>query len=262
MNKQRLASTALTALALAAASPLANAVSTWTFDASSCNGSGSGYETSWSCGSGATGVTASAWSTATSGGNEGSYRTADINLYDGSGFGVRNRESNSGDSGSPEHATDNQNGTDLIALSFGQKVTLSSLSVGWWSNDSDLSVLAYTGAGTPASLSNYSASTLLGAGSGWTLVGNYAGAGANQSINSANISSSWWLISAYNSNFGSGSGLGQGNDYVKLLAVAGEPYRPPTNPPPGVPEPGSLALAGIALAGAWQVRRRKTQATA
>ena len=259
MNKQRLASTALAALALAAFSPVASAASTWNFG-SGCSGSNGGtYGNVWTCGSGDSQVWAQAWSTAEGDGDEGTYRTAELERYSGSGFGVRNREWNNGDGQSPEHATDNQNGTDLIALSFAQSVTLSSLSVGWWQEDSDLSVLAYTGAGTP-SLSNMTAADLLDAGSGWTLVGNYASAGATstKSINSGNFSSSWWLISAYNSNFG-GSGLGQGNDYVKLLAVAGTRYTPPP-PPPGVPEPGTLALAGIALAGAWQVRRRKTSA--
>lgn len=244
MNKQRVVHAALTAVALAAAVPLAGAATTWT--SSDCTASGSGSGNSYICGSGTGAMTAQAWSTTGSG---GTYRTATVTRWDG-GFGVNNGGSSEGSS--PQHALDNQNNTDLIGLSFAQRVTLSSLKLGWVHNDSDLSVLAYTGASAPSSLTGFSAATLLGAGSGWSLVGNYANVGTNtKTINTGDASSSWWLVSAYNSNFGSGTGLGGGNDYVKLLSVAGTPEEPP-----GVPEPGTLALAGVALLGAWRLRRK------
>ncbi len=256
MKIHRLAGTAFATAVLAVAAPHASALSTWTFSTGACNQSGSSYGNSWSCGSGSSQVTATAWSTATNTGGTGNYRDARLDIHSGSGFGVVNREQNNGDARSPEHAMDNERGSDLIALSFAQSVSLSSLSIGWYSGDSDLSILAYTGAGTPPSLSGKSASSLLSAGSGWTLIGNYANTAPSENINAANISSSWWLISAYNSAFGSGSGsIGMGNDYVKLLSVAGSPYQPPP-PPPGVPEPGTLALAGVALLGAWRMRRQ------
>jgi len=270
MNMHRLASTAFTAFALAAVAPHASAASTWNFGGSGCSGNNNAtYGNTWTCGTGSTGVSAAAWSTATNTGGEGSYRTARLQQWSGDGFGVINRENNSGDVNSPEHSMDNERGTDLIALNFGQSVTLTSLTIGWSYNDSDISVLAYTGGGSfpdaPVSIAGKSSADLLA--SGWSLVGNYADLEDDRArtINAGNISSSWWLVSAFNTAFNSGNNLDTKyrikNDYVKLLAVAGTPYTPPP-PPPGVPEPGSLALAGIALAGAWQVRRRKAAAGA
>ena len=172
---------------------------------------------------------------------------------------------------SPQHAIDNSGSTDLVLLDFGsKKVDLDSVTIGWKGNstggntssnpaDADISVFRYTG----SSLTLPAVSGLLATGAGlldggWTLVGNYADlvTGTAKNVNTSNATSSWWLVSAYNSNFGttgesSTSGLTGGNDYFKVLSVAGA-YSSTSK----VPEPGSLALFGLGLVGLVASRRR------
>ena len=161
------------------------------------------------------------------------------------------------------HAADNINGVDAVRLSFSSAVTLKSATIGWngtdnyTSNptgtysDSDISVLAWTGPGTPGAVTG---TTIGAASNGWTLVGNYADVGAltgNTTAVSSAIYSSYWLISAYSTAFGTGAGLTAGNDAFKLLGVSA------ATKPSGVPEPGSLALIGAGLAGLFIRARRK-----
>jgi hypothetical protein len=190
--------------------------------------------------------------------NSGSaFTAASLTDQGGSGRGM----STGTDSGSPQHAFDNSGTTEMLSLQFGTKVDLDSVTVGWSSTDADLSVLAYTGSGSPTTVSGRTWSQLLA--NGWSLIGHYAGSGSGtRSINAGNISSSWWLISAFNSGFGgSSSGLNNGDDYVKLLAVAGSAVSACAPGAPGcsgqqVSEPASLALFGLAALGVLAVRRR------
>lgn len=201
------------------------------------------------------GATVTAWSNT---GGSGAWAAATLTSHSG-GFGVNNGNGADGGEGTnPEHAIDNDYFVDAVRFQFGQSTSLASVSMGWSTTDSDFSVLAWTGgnvgAGGPAM-------GTLNSMAGWTVVGNYAAVRApdgssTTTINSTNVTSSFWLITAYNSAFGTGTNLSNGNDFFKLLSVSGSTNTPSTR----VSEPGALALAGLGLFGAAVVRRRRKQA--
>ncbi|WP_367849397.1 exosortase-dependent surface protein XDP1 [Rhodoferax sp. WC2427] len=187
--------------------------------------------------------------------------------------------------GSPEHSTDNATNTDAILLSFSSSVVLTGITSGWtwkdgaavgtaaYASDSDASVLRYIGTATTAAAVTTATlgktvAQLTAVGGGWTLVSQIANlvTGSNASTGDTTLGSSWWLISAYNSGYASvatttssaANLLDNGNDYFKLLAVAGV-ATPSTSK---VPEPGSLALVGAGLLGFLASRRKSKGKTA
>ena len=168
---------------------------------------------------------------------------------------------------SPEHAIDNEQRYDMALLSFAgpNKVKLTDVKIRWSTNDSDISVLAYTGSGDPTATGKlYGKKYDELVANGWSVIGNYSNAvtGANTAINGAGIFSSYWLIGAYNPLAAGSAGYDPLlYDYVKLGAVSGcisGTVGCGTQPPGGtVPEPGSLALFGAALVGMVSLRRRQ-----
>lgn len=228
-------------MALAAGSAAASY--SWTFTRSGCAGqqAASGTQADWYNSCTSTGTPASApdatiqaiADTGTSGalqyGYVGAYSTDPLNL------GVVNKAE---DGSTPQHSMDNQSNYDSLVMSFQQGVKLSSLHLGWSQNDSDITVLAYTGTGSPV-LAGKTYSSLTS--SGWTLVGHYQNVGTTYdvAINAGNYVSSYWLIGAFNPLVGGVPTWADNNlDYVKLKSVTGDTV---TNQ---APEPSSLLLLG------------------
>jgi hypothetical protein len=141
----------------------------------------------------------------------------------------------------PEHATDSDQRVDAVLFSFSESVKLTSMRAGWAGSDSDVTVLAYTGAGSPGPTGSW------GALPGWTFVGNYLNIGTSSTaINAGGLSSAYWMITGGNTAYGL---TYDGKDYVKILKLVGDPGQ-------RVPEPGSLALLGLGAFGLWRMRRK------
>lgn len=265
------------ALVLVSASSMA--ASTWNLD--SCTnqtyaGGASGLGNTYYCAGtvAGNGVTVSAFGNNT---NSTAYTTAYLKQNgSSSGFGVGSQAEGGNSVQYPEHAMDNNPGgqADLILLKFDTAVALGSVTLGWTSSDNDITVMAYNGTLTGANDQAKAANLIGGKTSAnltttgtWGLIQNvgdgapdaaYGDSGTNilRSVNSGNVVSSWWLISAYNSGFG-GSGIASPDalkDIVKLMTVASKDVPPP--PPGKTPEPASLALTSLALLGAIGARRR------
>lgn len=248
-------SAALAALAAGLICAPAAAQSTWNY--SSFAQSGSGFGNSWSASQSGTTLTVNGFSTTGAG---STFATASVASFgSGSGFGIYNQAEGLSAS-SPQHSMDNNGKLDMLALHFTGagstdiSVALTSITAGWHSTDSDISLLRWGGSGAPTIVGKTQAQLLS---AGWELVSSYSNLPDDTPVatglTALSQGSSWWLISAYSSLWGGGEGWTEGNDYVKLLASVSALTVPQG---PGTPEPGSLALAAAAALGLYSMRRR------
>lgn len=264
-------------------------------------GNSGDYGNSWSCtGSSGAAATASSWSADRGTTPVSPYSQSEIDYlnapasgsyyasaymadYGNSGFGSASRTEGIGAT-SPNHSFDSTSpGTqDLMLLDFGSaSVILNQIGIGWSSGDSDITLLRWTGSVAPTQVNTSSLRTTDGQqnliATGWSLVGSYSNLVADSSApfgstatnTGATQASSWWLISTFNSALNGGTSCKKADgtsttctdsdDAFKLNFISATVVTPP--PSGRVPEPGSLALAGIALAGLFGVRRGAAKRT-
>jgi hypothetical protein len=194
-------------------------------------------------------VKLSAWSAPTA----GTFATATLERWS-EGFGVKAN----GEGGSPQHAVDNNGGTDAILMQFSSDVILTRLGAPWGSYDKEVSVMRYTGTVAPV-FSGLKVNELRTT-AGWDWFGDFRIATDTQLLGGAkpDLAASWWLVSAYDSGYSGASrtGFETGNDYFKLKSFQAD-VMPPAVPGAKVPEPASWSLLGIAMLGIAASRRKR-----
>ncbi|NQD35869.1 PEP-CTERM sorting domain-containing protein [Permianibacter sp. IMCC34836] len=244
---------------VAANASLADTI-TWDFTCSSnCNPNTSAYGNNRSFTGSDASSTVDVGAMANTGGNGNiTIQDAYLAAWDG-GLGAYNRDRSAGndsdatndvdsnEGNAPEHALDNNGRYEMALFTFAQMTELTGLEIGWKGDDSDMSVLAWTGPGAPPSTTGMGWGDLIGA--GWSLVGQYADlvTGSWQNINAAGYASRYWLVGAHNPVFG-GDAFSTGNDYIKISGLTGHSVT--------VDEPLALTLMALGLAGLAARRKR------
>lgn len=122
-------------------------------------------------------ATVSAWATGTN--TNGTWAAAA--LTDHGTWGLGAAAVGEAVSGSPQHAADNAGRKESFVIKFDRATSLSSLSVGYWAQDLDITVMAYTGpaiTGASQAMTNWGVtnndSRTGAANNGWQVLGNYA----------------------------------------------------------------------------------------
>jgi hypothetical protein len=130
------------------------AVVKWTFTSGNCVGPCSGTGRTFDTSSETNGdvgnnAAVTGWGATELGGTNNLLNEGTLNQFNG-GLGVTNADDvYEDDSNTPGHAMDNKQRLDAMLFDFGgQQISLDDISIGYFSGDADVSVLAYTGATT------------------------------------------------------------------------------------------------------------------
>lgn len=132
-----------------------------------------------------------------------------MQYWSGSGIGIYSQN----ESGQPQHSIESQGADEVVLLDFGNKnVSLTELKVGWSYNDTDITVLRWTGTAAPGPSLTSTAGAASLVSQGWEIVksadldGVATNTGSTFGASTMTIdttaTSSWWLVTAY---FGSSS---------------------------------------------------------
>lgn len=154
-----------------------------------------------------------------------------------------------------EHVIDNKDGdVDMMLFSFAESTALTGIDIGWFRNDSDVSIAAF---GSLPSLSGNTwtdivANSIFSA--SFSNLGTAPFALANE-IAGEVVEAKYWLIGAYSSIFGDSGANDSNSDQFKIASITTEASVPP--PPTEVSEPSTIALfASFGLLVLW--RRKKS----
>ena len=162
--------------------------------------------------------------------NSGSgYTSQKVGIFNGFGMGVEQA------SGS-QHALDNNNGVDALLFTFQQEMVLESVTSGWHTNDSDISVYYLNGSNQLTKLEDET-----------NLADDIA-----RNVNNGDISAKHWVVTAFD---GVDKSISFGNDYVKLSFLS---FSDVASVP--APTPATLGLMSIVLAGLGLRKRARKAA--
>lgn len=254
---------------LAVSAPALAVPISWGFTSASCVSSCSPVRTTSktfsSSPSGGPNAVVTAWANVVNGSDltlgDGSSGASKVGLYSG-GLGVTHGDGEG--TGSPNHGLDNVGRYELLMFDLGPvPVALTNVSLGYFSGDSDITVLAYTGLDTP-SLAGlvYNGSSQNLTTNGWKHIGNYdvdmtdATAPYDQAV-STSVRSKFWIVAALNDVFpGCSTAAGScdetsGGDYVKVVGLSGDRK---------LPAPEALLLLFAAVPALLFLRRRSPTA--
>ena len=147
---------------------------------------------------------------------------------------------------SEQHYIDNYKDTDMLLFSFSDAVSLTSLKLGSYYNDSDISIAAFD------SLPSLSGSTWAGVASQAIFSTSFTDVGYGSfDLTSVAKEAKYWIIGAYKNVFGAGND----HDYDKFKLLALTTHKSDEEPPVDVPAPATALLMLLSL-GLLTMRKR------